>query len=177
MKGRTALLTVAGLAGAAGLALSFAPGCGKVDSGGGDGGANPAGGPIVIGASMGLTGDLSGNVRALKGGLQVAQQQINALGGILGRQIVLDIKDDASDPNVAPQTANALLADGVLGVVGPGASSEVTVVEQTYASRHVIELSATATSPTLTAMQSLRQGWFFRTVPPDSLQGKAVVQF
>jgi branched-chain amino acid transport system substrate-binding protein len=175
---RYAALAVVALAiGGAAEGGSLLAACGKVDSGGGDGGVNPAGPPILIGASMGLTGGLSGNTRALQGGLKVAQQQINSLGGILGRQIEFVIKDDASDKTVAPMTIQSLLGQGVRGVIGPGASSEVAVVQGVLASSQIIELSATATSPALTAMQMNRQGWFFRTVPPDSLQGKAVARF
>ncbi len=170
------LLAVLGVVVAA-QAGTLVQGCGKVDSGGGDAGINPAGPPIVIGASIGLTGGLAGNTRALEGGLKVAQQQINSLGGILGRQIQFNIQDDATDPMVATTTIQTLLKAGVHGVIGPGASSQVVAVQGTLAMAQVVELSASATSPALTAMQMSKQGWFFRTVPNDSLQGVAVAQF
>jgi neutral amino acid transport system substrate-binding protein len=169
-----------GLASFAAVLVAFAtftPSCRKVADGGGDGGINPAGPPILVGASMGITGGLSGNTRAFKGAIAVATQQINAAGGVLGRPIAFDIQDDQSDPTYAPTVATELIEAGVNGVLGPGASSEVTAVMGAYAQAQVVEVSATATSILLTQGQSGGTGWFFRTVPNDSYQGKAVVQF
>jgi len=144
-----------------GVAAAFAIGassCASYGSGGGDGGVNPAGSPIHIGASMGLTGGLSGQVRALKGALAAAQNQINAGGGILNRQVVFDVEDDGSDPAVAQKTVKSLLADSPVGILGPGASSEVQAVYPTIAKANVIEMSATATSILLTMGYPAKKG-------------------
>lgn len=162
---------------ASGALVFLTAACGQKATGGGDGGVSPAGPPILIGASLGLTGDLSGNARALNGGIAVAQRQINAAGGILGRQVQFQVQDDASDPAVAPKTIASLMNLGVYGILGPGASSEVAAVAPTLAAAQIVELSATATSPALTAKQTGKTGYFFRTVPNDDYQGKAVVQF
>jgi ABC-type branched-subunit amino acid transport system substrate-binding protein len=170
---------------AAGLALTvvcvagltqFA--CGKAAAGGGDAGMNPAGPPIIIGASIGITGGLSGNTRALKGAIAVATQEINAAGGILGRQVQFVIQDDKSDPTYVTTAMSNLLGSGVKAVLGPGASSEVSAVMQLLAGSQIVEVSATATSILLTQSQTTQNpGWFFRTVPNDSYQGRAVVRF
>jgi neutral amino acid transport system substrate-binding protein len=167
----------------------------KVDHGGGSGTQNPSGQPITIGASIGITGGLSGNTRALKGGIAVAQNQINSAGGVLGRPITFVIEDDQSDPTTAPGVYTSLQQDGAEAVLGPGASSEVTadLPELGYtgcmgdggcsppplssANNDVLIVSATATSILLTENQTNSDGWFFRTVPNDSYQGRAVVQF
>jgi ABC-type branched-subunit amino acid transport system substrate-binding protein len=161
--------------GAAALAADAS--CTSYGKGGGDGGQNPAGPPIVIGASIGLTGVLDGQVRALKGGLATAEAQINAIGGILNRQVSFQIEDDASQPTVATQVMKTLLSDKVFGVVGPGLSSEVQAVYPLISKAQTVEISATATSILLTSGYSANQGWFFRTVPGDDEQGKAVAQF
>ncbi len=171
-------LAVAAIVAALGVAGLAQVACKKPADGGGDGGMNPAGPPILIGASMGITGGLSGNTRAFKGALAVATQQINAAGGILGRQVQYVIQDDQSDPTIAPTAINTLFAAGVKGVIGPGASSEVTAVLPLFTQAQVVEVSATATSILLTQMQTAASpGFFFRTVPNDSYQGRAVVRF
>jgi branched-chain amino acid transport system substrate-binding protein len=53
--------------------------------------------PIVIGISLPLTGDFSQPGGEAKRGYQVWQKQINAAGGLLGRQVQLKIVDDASN--------------------------------------------------------------------------------
>src|SRR3984885_9424635 len=55
--------------------------------------------PITIGASLSLTGDFSADGQAFKEGYNLWVKDINAAGGILGRQVTLTILDDKSDPN------------------------------------------------------------------------------
>src|ERR1700722_20144737 len=55
--------------------------------------------PISIGASLSLTGDFSTDGQAFKQGYELWVKDVNAAGGILGRQVTLTILDDKSDPN------------------------------------------------------------------------------
>jgi branched-chain amino acid transport system substrate-binding protein len=71
-------------------------------SGGGGGGGQGGGGskePIVIGASLPLTGDFSQPGGAAKRGYEVWAEMVNEKGGILGRPVQLTILDDASEQN------------------------------------------------------------------------------
>jgi branched-chain amino acid transport system substrate-binding protein len=54
--------------------------------------------PIKIGISVSLSGDFSADGRYLEQGYQVWAAEINRQGGLLGRQVVLDILSDNSDP-------------------------------------------------------------------------------
>jgi branched-chain amino acid transport system substrate-binding protein len=76
---------------------------------GGDGGGSDSG-PIKIGISLPLTGDFSQPGTAAKQGYQVWADTVNAQGGLLGRQVELDIKDDASDQNTVVSDYNALIS-------------------------------------------------------------------
>ena len=55
--------------------------------------------PITIGASLSLTGDFSADGQAFQQGYDLWVKDVNAAGGILGRQVKLTILDDKSDPN------------------------------------------------------------------------------
>lgn len=55
--------------------------------------------PIVIGASLPLTGDRAPDGQALLRGYQLWQAQVNQHGGLLGRQVNLDIVNDNSNAN------------------------------------------------------------------------------
>jgi branched-chain amino acid transport system substrate-binding protein len=81
--------------------------------------ASTSKGPIVIGASLPLTGDFSQPGTQAKRGYQVWQEMVNANGGVLGRQVKLKITDDASnqDTVVADYTRliNQEKVDFVLG--------------------------------------------------------------
>src|SRR5262249_61047014 len=56
-------------------------------------------GPVTIGASLSLTGDFSADGQAFKRGYLLWVKDVNAHGGILGRQVKLTILNDGSSPN------------------------------------------------------------------------------
>ena len=55
--------------------------------------------PISIGASLSLTGDFSADGQNYQKGYELWAKDVNAAGGILGRQVKLTILNDASSPN------------------------------------------------------------------------------
>src|SRR5215472_17569780 len=55
--------------------------------------------PILIGASLSRTGDFSDDGKAFEQGYDLWVKDVNAAGGILGRQVKLVVLDDKSDPN------------------------------------------------------------------------------
>jgi branched-chain amino acid transport system substrate-binding protein len=54
--------------------------------------------PITIGASLSLTGDFSADGQAFEKGYQLWASDVNAKGGLLGRQVQLKILNDNSSP-------------------------------------------------------------------------------
>ncbi len=55
-------------------------------------------GPIKIGVSLSLSGDFSADGKAFQQGYQLWADYTNAHGGVMGRQVQLDILSDASSP-------------------------------------------------------------------------------
>jgi branched-chain amino acid transport system substrate-binding protein len=88
------------------LAL-LAAGCSSGSSGGGGGSSSE---PIVIGASLPLTGDFSQPGTASQRGYTVWQEMVNAKGGLLKRQVQLKVVDDASDQNTVVSDYNRLIS-------------------------------------------------------------------
>jgi branched-chain amino acid transport system substrate-binding protein len=80
------------LASAAILASALVAACGSSSSSGG------SKGPILIGASLSLTGDFSADGNAYKRGYEIWASDINAHGGLLGRKVKLIILNDNSSP-------------------------------------------------------------------------------
>lgn len=68
-----------------------------------------AAGTIKIGISLPITGDFSEPGTAAMKGYQIWAQMINKSGGLLGKKVVLDIKDDQSDQNTIVNDYNALI--------------------------------------------------------------------
>ncbi len=65
--------------------------------------------PITIGVSLPLTGEFSQPGKAAQQGYQVWEQTVNDGDGLLGRDVELVIKDDASDQNTVVADYNALI--------------------------------------------------------------------
>ncbi|MEP7739513.1 amino acid ABC transporter substrate-binding protein [Nocardioides sp. 31GB23] len=80
--------------------------CGDDD--GGSGSAED--GPIMIGTSLPLTGEFSQPGQAAEQGYQVWKEMVNESGGLLGRDVDLVIKDDASNQNTIVSDYNALIS-------------------------------------------------------------------
>jgi branched-chain amino acid transport system substrate-binding protein len=104
---------------AAGLALATAlSACGS-----GGGSATASSGPIVIGASIPLTGPLAGFGYFEKWGYQHAVNQVNATGGIkvdgTKRKVKLILLDDQTNPNTTVNNVQQLITqDHVNAVLG-----------------------------------------------------------
>jgi branched-chain amino acid transport system substrate-binding protein len=93
-------------------------------------------GPLVIGASVSLTGDFADSGKAVKAGYQLWADTVNAKGGILGRPVRLKIVDDASSTDqVVTNYQNLINKDKVDLVFGPF-SSLLTVPASQVARRY-----------------------------------------
>ncbi len=85
--------------------------------------------PILIGYLPALTGPSSSTGIGINRGVQLAVQEINAAGGIDGRQIELIVRDTQSEPTKAVNGAAELIhAHKVSVVLGPVNSGELLAV-------------------------------------------------
>src|SRR6195256_2932270 len=85
--------------------------------------------PIMIGYLPALTGPSSSTGIGINRGIQLAVQEINAAGGIDGRQIELIVRDTQSDPTKAVNGAAELAhREKVSAVFGPVNSGESLAV-------------------------------------------------
>ena len=91
---------------------------------GGTGNATASPGtPITIGVSVSLTGDFSGDGKALVQGYDLWAQDINAKGGLLGHKVTMSYKDDASSTTQVVTNYQAMItADKDALVFGPYSS-------------------------------------------------------
>ncbi len=108
-------------------------------SGSGSGGSSPSassGAPIVIGASLSLTGDFSADGQAFQRGYQLWASDVNSHGGLLGRQVKLDFTNDASDPTTVATNYTKLIAQDKVNLVFGPFSSLLTVPAAKVAARY-----------------------------------------
>ncbi|MEN9764473.1 MAG: hypothetical protein RL397_428 [Pseudomonadota bacterium] len=86
-------------------------------------------GPIKIGVVTPLSGTYTGIGQQVRWGLELAVKEINASGGVMGRQIELLFEDSEANPAVATQKAEKLFqvakVDFLTGTVNSGATLAV----------------------------------------------------
>ena len=105
----------------------------------GCGGSTPTGQggqPILVGASVSLSGDFAADGTAAKQGYELWADYVNSHGGLLGRQVKLDLLDDASDPQQAITVYQKLATidhvDLLFGPFSTFLTKAVSVVAQRY---------------------------------------------
>jgi branched-chain amino acid transport system substrate-binding protein len=99
-----------------------------------NGGGSSSKSPITIGASLSLTGDFSADGQAFQKGYDLWVKDVNAKGGILGRQVKLTVLNDASNPTQAVTNYQTLInSDHVDLTFGPFSSLITTPAAQVAA--------------------------------------------
>ena len=73
---------------------------------------------IKIGHIAPMTGALAAYGTAVNNAIELAISEINASGGVLGKQIELITKDNQADPAETVSAFNALLGEDVAAVIG-----------------------------------------------------------
>jgi branched-chain amino acid transport system substrate-binding protein len=91
--------------------------------------------PIVIGASLSLTGDFSTDGIAFQKGYELWESDVNAHGGILGRQVSLKILDDKSDPTQVQTNYQTLISGDHVDLLFGPFSSLLTTPSDSVAAR------------------------------------------
>lgn len=85
--------------------------------------------PIKIGVVTPLSGTYTGIGQQVRWGLELATKEVNAAGGIMGRQIELLFEDEEANPSVAVQKAEKLFevqkVDFLTGTVNSGSTLAV----------------------------------------------------
>jgi branched-chain amino acid transport system substrate-binding protein len=74
------------------------------------GGAADSSEPIVVGGTLGLTGQYSGPSAGYKAAYDFWLDQVNKGGGLLGRKVEMKIYDDESNPTTAQQLYQRLIS-------------------------------------------------------------------
>lgn len=122
---RRDFLRMAGLSSLAVGGTVLLGGCaGSAMSGGGAGGGSGSSETIKIGILYSTTGSFSLSETPMQNAAVMAIDEINAAGGINGKQIETVVTDYGSDPSMASEKAQQMiLNDGVCAIVGTNSSA------------------------------------------------------
>ncbi len=107
--------------------------------------------PIRIGFFGPLTGPVAADGVSAKHAVELAQQEVNAAGGILGRRVELIVYDDRLNPQEAVAIAHKLIEkDQVVGVVSGAFSGPSRVTAPLFAKARVPMVTGYAVHPDVT---------------------------
>lgn len=102
----------------------------------------------------------------------LATKEVNAAGGVLGEPAVWIEGDDGTNPEVAKATVASHVQKGVHVIIGAGASGITRAVLPDVVAAGRLLFSPSNTDAGLTTVDD--NGLYFRTAPPDTLQGRAL---
>ena len=130
---------------------------------------------IALGALLSQTGSLAAIGQEELQAAQMAVDQINAAGGVLGSQLTLVNADDGSDSTRAPGAAMGLITGSkVQAILGGLASGSTIAASDVTIPANVVLISGASTSPAITTLAD--DDTVFRTCPSDALQGQLLAK-
>ena len=171
--------TIARLGAVALIGAIALAGCGSDDngdSGSKDSSTNSSAkgdGTLTVGTLLPQTGDLAYLGPPEFAGVDLAVNEINDAGGVLGKPIK-QVKADSGDltPDIGGASVDKLLNGGSDVIVGAASSSVSLSVIDKITGAGVVEFSPANTSPAFDTYDD--QGLYFRTSPSDRLQGQVI---
>ncbi len=125
-----------------------------------------------VGGILPLTGNLAFLGPPEIAGVGLAVSDLNAAGGVNGSKACHDIQDsgDSTDMSVSTSSGGTLVAGKPSVIIGAASSSVSLNVVDTFADNKIVEVSPANTAVDLSGYSP----YYFRTAPPDGVQGSAL---
>lgn len=145
------------------MAASVLGGCGKKDAG-----------TIKIGAVLPLTGDVATFGQSTKNGIQLAVDETNKKGGILGKKIETVYEDDQNTPSSSANAGQKLINnDNVIALIG-SVTSKCSIALGPIANESKIPMiTSDSTNPKVTQAGE----YVFRACFIDPFQGTVLAKY
>ncbi|MFF3039269.1 ABC transporter substrate-binding protein, partial [Arthrobacter citreus] len=129
--------------------------------------------PLKLGTLLPTTGALAFLGPPEIAGVDLAIEEINAAGGVLGQPVEVVHRDSGdTTTDIATQSVTDLLSQDVSAIVGAASSGVSKTVINQITGAGVIQFSPANTSPDFTDWDD--NGLYWRTAPSDVLQGRTL---
>ena len=134
---------------------------------------------IKIGASFELTGNVANYGKSILSGAKLAVDEVNATGGVLGKQLVVVESDNKSEPSESGNSVTKLVTqDRVVAIVGPATSGCVAASAPITAANRIPQIAPSATAPNITVDDAGKvRDFMFRACFIDPFQGQVMAEF
>jgi neutral amino acid transport system substrate-binding protein len=137
--------------------------------------SSPGTDALKIGTILPLTGSLAYLNPPAESGVGLAVEDINSAGGVLDKDVAISPQTDSGDSTdmtVSSSAATKLVNAKVPVAIGAESSSVTLNVIDQLTSNCIVEISPANTASDLSGYSS----YYYRTAPPDSVQGSALGQ-
>src|SRR5688500_727744 len=129
---------------------------------------------VRVGVFMSLTGSTANFGISSTNGIKMAADEVNATGGINGKQIEVLVQDDRSDASEAATIVTKFVTqDQVHAILGEVASSRSIAAAPIAQNAKIPMLTPSSTNPEVTK----KGNFIFRSCFIDPVQGAAIAQF
>jgi len=122
-----------------------------------------------------VTGQYASFGQQMKNGGEMAVDDINEAGGVLGKKLDFTMGDDACDPKQAVAVANQITGKGVALVAGHYCSGSSIPASQVYGESDMVQISPASTNPDFTDKRSASN--IYRVCGRDDQQGGVAGQY
>lgn len=153
--------------------FSIVAGCGSKTA------QTPTATTIPVGLNLELSGGAATYGADARDGALLAIEQINAAGGLLGKQLEAIVKDNKSAADEAMSVSSALVGAGVVAQIGPATSGDVAGSTPIVTEKKIPLISPSATNEKVTIDDktgAVRE-YIFRVCFIDPFQGTLMAQF
>ena len=127
----------------------------------------------VIGPFTGASADFG---VPMLNGIRLAVDEINAVGGYLGRPLELVIKDDKADPNAGLAAGQAMVGEKVAATIGYCNTGVAMKSIDVFQKNRMPLIVPCATGTPITATYPAAESYVFRTSARDAIQAPFVVE-
>jgi len=133
---------------------------------------------IPVATAGPMTGQYAAFGTQMKRGAELAVEDINKAGGILGKKLKLEIGDDACDPRQAVNVANQMASKKIVFMAGHFCSGSSIPASAVYNESGILQMTPASTNPALTE-DAAKKGWtnVYRTCGRDDAQGLVAGKF
>ena len=129
---------------------------------------------IVIGEYGSLTGTTATFGISTRNGVDLAIEEINKAGGVLGKQIRVVVEDDQGKPEEAQTVVTKLITSNkVVAIIGEVASSRTLAAAPVAQQARIPMITPSSTNPKVTEIGD----YIFRTCFIDPFQGLVMAKF
>ncbi len=134
--------------------------------------------PLKLGMLFSLSGELARYGRSMQDSTSLLVETVNSCVGVTGQAVQLFLEDDQSNATAGKAAMTRLANNGVGAVIGAIGSEVSNATVDLAVKNQIVQISPASANAILTqrALKGQFEGYWFRTMPPEQLQGEALAR-